>query len=57
MTKDELLSYCYEHKRQYIIDSGEDISIAIEEFECLIGLVEDGTVSSMEELSEYGMNY
>ena len=57
MTKDELLSYCYEHKRQYIIDSGDDIDTAIEEFECLIGLVEYGSVSSMEELAEYGMKY
>lgn len=57
MTKEELLTYCYEHKRQYIIDSGGDIDTAVEEFECLIGLVEDGIVSSMEELAEYGMEY
>ena len=57
MTKSELLSYCYEHKRQYIIDSGDDIDTAVEEFECLIASVEDGTVSSMEELAEYGMKY
>ena len=57
MTQDELVSYCYNHKRQYIIDSGDDIDNAIEEFECLIGLVEDGTISSMEELAKYGMKY
>lgn len=57
MTQNELLSYCYEHKREYIIDSGSDIDTAVEEFDCLIGLVEDGTISSMKELAEYGMDY
>jgi hypothetical protein len=57
MTQDELVSYCYNHKRQYIIDSGDDIDNAIEGFECLIELVEDGTISSMEELAKYGMKY
>ena len=57
MTTDELLSYCYRHKKQYIFDGSDDISEGIEQFECLIALVEDGTVSSMEELAEYGMKY
>ena len=56
MTKDELLSYCYSHKNDYIFDSG-DVDEGVRMFECLIGLVEDGTVSSMEELAEYGMEY
>jgi hypothetical protein len=30
---------------------------AIEGFDCLVGMVEDGTVSTMEELSKYGMDY
>lgn len=56
MTKDELLSYCYSHKNDYIFDSG-DVDEGVRMFECLIGLVEDGTVSSMEELADYGMEY
>lgn len=57
MPKDDLLSYCYKHKKQYIFDSSDDVNEGIEQFECLIDLVEDGTVSSMEELAEYGMDY
>lgn len=57
MSKDDLLYYCYKHKKQYIFDGSDDVSEGIEQFECLIGLVEDGTVSSMEELAEYGMDY
>jgi hypothetical protein len=57
MNQDELLSYCYEHKKQYIIDGSDDIDTAVEEFDCLIGLIEDGTISSMEQLAEYGMEY
>lgn len=47
MTQDELLSYCYEN----------EIIWTIEEFEKLITLVKDGTISSMKELAEYGMEY
>lgn len=56
MTKNELLSYCYSHKNDYIFDSG-DVDEGVRMFECLIGLVEDGTVSSMGELAEYGMEF
>lgn len=54
---EQLLSYCYTHKRQYIFDGSDDVNEGIEQFECLISLVEDGTVSSMEDLAEYGMDY
>jgi hypothetical protein len=43
MTTDELLSYCYKHRMIW----------TIEEFKYLIPLVEDGSISSMEELAEY----
>ena len=54
---EQLLSYCYTHKKQYIFDSSDDVNEGVEEFEYLIALVEDGTVSSMEDLAECGMNY
>jgi hypothetical protein len=43
MNTDELLSYCYKHRMIW----------TIEEFKYLIPLIEDGTISSMKELSEY----
>ncbi len=58
----ELVKYCCTHREQYIRDSLEPrdrdrFDEAIEEFDCLVGMVEDGTVSTMEELYEYGMDY
>ena len=43
MIQDEILSYCYEN----------EIIWTIEEFEHLISLVKNGTISSIQELSEY----
>ena len=45
MTQDELLSYCYEN----------EIIWTTEEFENLISLVKNGTISTIQELSEYEM--
>jgi hypothetical protein len=49
--KKELLQYCYKHQKQYVYEESQ------REFDCLIALVEEGRVSSYEELAEYGMEY
>ncbi len=58
----ELVEYCWANRERYIRDSLEPMyrdrfDEAIEGFDCLVGMVEDGTVSTMEELSKYGMDY
>jgi len=49
--KKQLLEYCFKHKREYIYETGQ------REFDCLIELVESGTVTSFKELAYYGMEY
>jgi hypothetical protein len=44
---DPLLEYCYKHEKEYVYDTGQ------REFDCLIELVKDGTISTFEQLSEY----
>ncbi len=58
----ELVEYCWANRERYIRDSLEPMyrdrfDEAIEGFDCLVGMVEDGTVSTTEELSKYGMDY
>jgi hypothetical protein len=49
--KKELLEYCYKYEKDYVYEVGQ------REFDCLVELVEDGTVSTFEQLAEYGMEY
>jgi hypothetical protein len=49
--KKELLEYCYKYEKDYVYEVGQ------REFDCLIALVDDGTVSTFEQLAEYGMEY
>ena len=49
--KDQLLKYCYKNQMEYVYEVGQ------REFDCLIDLVEDGTVTTFEQLVEYGMEY
>ena len=58
----KLVEYCWTHRERYIRDSLEPrdrdrFDEAIEDFDCLVGMVEDGTVTTMEELFDYGMDY
>jgi hypothetical protein len=55
MNKEEAIKYCYRHREQYIRDS-DSISDGIRQFECLIAILEDGTIKP-EDLSGYGMSY
>jgi hypothetical protein len=47
--KNELLALAYE-KEDDVFGSSER-----REFDCLISLIEDGTISTFEELAEYGV--
>ena len=49
--KDKLLKYCYLFERDYVGEVGQ------REFDCLIALVEEGNVTTFEQLAEYGMEY
>ena len=49
--KKELLKYCYNNQKEYVYEVGQ------REFDCLIELVEQGNVTTFEQLSEYGMKY
>jgi hypothetical protein len=55
MTIEEAVTYCYEHKNDYIKDCG-DVSEGMEEFECLISCLESGDINPTE-LPDYGMKY
>ncbi len=56
MTTSDLLSYCYANREEYI-RSFDSINEGVRLYDCLVDLVEDGTVSSMEELADYGMEF
>jgi len=49
MTKAELLAACYAQEKEYVYEVDQ------REFDCLIYLVEDGTISTPEMLAEYGI--
>lgn len=49
--RDQLLKYCYNNQKEYVYEVGQ------REFDCLIALVEDSTISTFEQLTEYGMEY
>ena len=47
--REALLKLLYSQRSQVIADSEPD------EFDRLVGLIEDGTISTFEELAEYGI--
>ena len=53
MTKEEAIEYCYKHKNKYNYDIESEDG---DEFECLIGSLEDGTIKPTD-LPDYGMDY
>lgn len=55
MTVDEAITYCYDHKNDYVKDS-DDVSEGMEQFECLISCLESGHIKPSE-LPDYGMEY
>lgn len=49
MTKEELLDIVYADRKAYIAEVG------VREFDCLVMLVDDGTITTVEQLKEYGV--
>ena len=47
--REQLLKLTYEKQDEVFADSERD------EFDCLIGLIEDGYINSFEELAKYGV--
>jgi hypothetical protein len=47
--RDQLLDLLYSKRSEVIAESEPD------EFDCLVGLIEDGTIGSFAELAEYGV--
>jgi hypothetical protein len=45
--KEQLLALVYEQEEDYIEEVGQ------REFDCLVALIEDGTIDSVEELQKY----
>lgn len=56
MTVDEAIKYCYEHEDEYIRECFDSISEGVRAFECLISILEGGTITPSQ-LPEYGMEY
>jgi len=56
MNLKEALEYCYKHENEFKSDVyalGED---GCRQFECLVGILESGTIQPSE-LADYGMDY
>lgn len=51
---EDLLDYCYKHKDEFIKDF-DSVQEGLEQFNCLIVLIEDSVIISIDELKEYGM--
>ena len=49
--KEDLLEYCYKYQKEYVFETSQ------REFDCLVHLVEEGDVSTFEQLADYGMEY
>lgn len=49
MDKEQLLEYCHANAKDYIYLTSQ------REFDCLIALVEDGDITTFEDLANYGM--
>jgi hypothetical protein len=47
--KEQLLELLYEKQDEVFLNSERD------EFDCLVALIEDGTISTFESLAEYGV--
>ncbi|MDD4779113.1 MAG: hypothetical protein PHT02_00720 [Tissierellia bacterium] len=56
MNKEEAINYCYLHKNEYLSDLYAYGENGERQFECLIAILEDGTIEP-KELKKYGMDY
>jgi len=56
MSKEEALSYCYKYRNQYISDLYAADEDGLEQFNCLIAILEGDTIKPSQ-LPDYGMDY
>lgn len=56
MTKEEALAYCYKHENQFKSDMYAEDQDGVEQFDCLIVILEGGTIQP-KDLPDYGMDY
>lgn len=56
MTLQEALDYCYKHEHQYISDMEAAGERGQRAFDCLITILEEGTITP-DQLKDYGMDY
>ena len=56
MTKEEALKYCYKHANEFKADAYECDENGEIQFDCLIEILESGTIEP-KELPDYGMDY
>lgn len=56
MSVEEALTYCYEHENQYKSDCYACGDNGVEQFDCLIVILESGTIKPSD-LPDYGMEY
>lgn len=54
MSVEEALDYCYKNKEEYI-RGFDKISVGVRQFECLIEILESGTIKP-KDLPDYGMS-
>lgn len=54
-TKEELRALCEEKKREYVADLVKQGMNGWREYDCLVYLVNDGTISTFDQLAEYGI--
>jgi hypothetical protein len=53
MSKEQAIEYCYKHKWEYLKDIDSEDG---DEFDCLVGLIEDEVIKPTD-LPSYGMEY
>ena len=56
MTVEEAIEYCYKHENQFKSDMYKIDEDGVEQFGCLIAILEGGTIEP-KELPDYGMDY
>lgn len=56
MTQGEAIDYCYKHANEYKAEMYECGENGERQFDCLISILEDGTITPSD-LPEYGMNF
>ena len=56
MTRDEALEYCHKHRNKFMSEAYACDEDGKEQYDCLVSIVEDGTIQPSE-LPDYGMEF